>query len=117
MGTKKFFKRVGRNLQRTTGEFTKQTGRAAGAILGAAAGKAILSGLTAAAPVAEEAAPALLMLKTGGFIPGPRNKPTLAILHGQESVIPAGVKVTKHQKKVIQSNKRKQKKLGNFVYG
>jgi len=114
MGTKKFFKRVGRNIQRTGGEFTKQAGKAAGGILGAAAGKQILAGLTAAAPVAEEAAP-LLLLKTGGFIPGPRNKPRFAILHGQESVIPSNAKVTKHQKKVIASNKRKQK-AGTFIY-
>lgn len=117
MGPKKFFKKVGRNLQRTGGALTTSAGKSLGGVLGAAAGKAILSGLTTAAPVAEEAAPALLMLRTGGFIPGPRHKPTLAILHGQESVIPAGVKVTKYQKKVIQSNKRKQKKLGSFVYG
>ena len=114
MTTKKFFKKVGRNLQRTTGEFTKQAGRAAGGILGAAAGKAILSGLTAAAPEAAEAAP-LLLLKTGGYIPGPRNKAVPAILHGGERVLPYGVKATKYQKKVIASNKRKQK-MGSFVY-
>jgi hypothetical protein len=115
MAVKKFFKRVGRNLQQTSGEFTKQAGRAAGGILGAAAGKALLSGIATYGPEVAETAP-LLALSTGGFIPGPRHKPRLAILHGQESVIPAGVKVTKYQKKVIQSNKRKQK-AGTFVYG
>lgn len=116
MGTKKFFKKVGRNLQRTGGALTTSAGKSLGGVLGAAAGKAILSGLTTAAPVAEEAAPALLMLSTGGFIPGPRHKAVPAILHGGERVLPYGVKATKYQKKVIASNKRKQKKLGNFVY-
>lgn len=114
MGTKKFFKRVGRNLQQTSGELTKQAGRAAGGILGAAAGKALLSGLTASAPEMAEAAP-LLLLKTGGYIPGPRNKTRFAILHGQETVLPANAKVTKAQKSIIASNKNK-KKLGSFVY-
>jgi hypothetical protein len=118
MGTKKFFKRVGRNIQRTGGELTRATGKGIGGVLGAAAGQQILAGLTAAAPEVAEAAP-LLLLKTGGFIPGPRNKPTFAILHGQETVIPANAKVTKHQKKVIASNKRNAKKgcgCNKFVY-
>jgi len=118
MAVKKFFKKVGRNLQRTGGELTKSTGKGIGGVLGAAVGSKILAGLTAAEPVAIEAAP-LLALKTGGFIKGPRHKPTFAILHGQETVIPAGVKVTKHQKKVIASNKRNAKKecsCHKFVY-
>ena len=114
MGTKKFFKKVGRNLQRTGGALTTSAGKSLGGVLGAAAGKAILSGLTTAAPVAEEAAP-LLLLKTGGYIAGPRNKPRLAILHGGESVIPANAKITKKQKSVIASNKKKQR-MGSFVY-
>lgn len=115
MGTKKFFKKVGRNIQRTGGALTTSAGKSLGGVLGAAAGKSIVSALTAAAPELEASAP-LLLMSTGGFIPGPRHKPKLAILHGQESVIPANAKVTKHQKKIIQSNKRKQK-LGTFVYG
>jgi hypothetical protein len=114
MGPKKFFKKVGRNLQRTGGALTTSAGKSLGGVLGAAAGKAILSGLTTAAPVAEEAAP-LLLLKTGGYIPGPRNKPRLAILHGGEHVIPANSKATKAQKAIIASNKNK-KKMGSFVY-
>lgn len=113
MTAKTFFKKVGRGLQRGTQALTTQAGKAAGSVLGAAAGKAILSGLTAAEPAAE-AAP-LLMLKTGGYIRAPRNKAVPAILHGGERVLPYGVKATKHQKKVIASNKRKQK-LGKFVY-
>jgi len=114
MAVKKFFKKVGRNLQRTGGEITRSTGKGIGGVLGAAVGSRILAGLTAAAPVAAEAAP-LLLLSSGGFIKGPRHKPTFAILHGQETVIPANAKVTKHQKKVIASNKRKQK-AGTFIY-
>ena len=83
--------------------------------MGAAAGKAILSGLTAAEPVAAEAAPALLMLKTGGYINLPRNKTRYAILHGGETVLPANAKATKAQKAIIASNKNK-KKMGSFVY-
>jgi hypothetical protein len=118
MAVKKFFKKVGRNIQRTGGALTTGAGKSFGGVLGAAAGQRLLAGLTAAAPVAEEAAP-LLLLKTGGFIPGARHKPTFAILHGQETVIPANAKVTKHQKKVIASNKRNAKKecgCHKFVY-
>ena len=118
MGTKKFFKKVGRNIQRTGGALTTSAGKSLGGVLGAAAGKAILSGLTTAAPVAEEAAP-LLLLKTGGYIRAPRNKAVPAILHGGERVLPYGVKATKYQKKVIATNKRNAKKecgCHNFVY-
>jgi hypothetical protein len=114
MAVKKFFKKVGMNLQRTGGALTTSAGKGLGGVLGAAAGRQILAGLTTAAPIAEESAP-LLLLKTGGYIPVPRNKPRLAILHGGESVIPANAKVTKAQKAVIASNKNK-KKLGSFVY-
>ena len=114
MGTKKIFKRIGRNLQRTGGALTTSAGKSLGGVLGAAAGKAILSGLTTAAPVAEEAAP-LLLLKTGGYINVPRNKTRFAILHGGETVLPANAKATKKQKSVIASNKKKQK-MGSFVY-
>lgn len=114
MGTKKFFKKVGRNIQRTGGALTTSAGKGLGGVLGAAAGKSIVSALTAAAPEAAEAAP-LLLLKTGGYIPGPRNKPRFAILHGGESVLPANAKITKTQKAIIASNKNK-KKMGSFVY-
>ena len=119
MAVKKFFKKVGRNIQRTGGELTRATGKGIGGVLGAAAGQQILAGLTAAAPVAEEAAPALLMLKTGGYIRAPRNKAVPAILHGGETILPYGVKATKKQKSVIASNKRNAKKgcsCNKFVY-
>tara|TARA_R110002126_G_scaffold171529_1_gene320305 strand:- start:50 stop:394 length:345 start_codon:yes stop_codon:yes gene_type:complete len=113
MGTKKLLKKIGRNIQAGGGQLVRSAGRGAGAVLGAAAGKAILSGIATYGPeVAEGAA---IALKTGGYIAGPRNKPRLAILHGGESVIPANAKVTKKQKSVIASNKKKQK-MGSFVY-
>ena len=117
MGTKKIFKRIGRNLQRTGGALTTSAGKSLGGVLGAAAGKAILSGLTTAAPVAEEAAP-LLLLKTGGYIPGPRNKPIPAILHGSEYVLPANAKPTKKQKAIVAKNKAKASSCSchKFVY-
>jgi hypothetical protein len=110
MGPKKFFKRVGRNLQQTSGEFTKQAGKAAGSVLGAAAGKALLSGIATYAPEA-----AVVALKTGGYIRAPRNKTRYAILHGGETVLPANAKVTKAQKSIIASNINK-KNMGSFVY-
>jgi len=114
MGTKKFFKRVGRNIQRTGGALTTSAGKSLGGILGAAAGRQILAGLTAAAPVAEEAAP-LLLLKTGGYIRAPRNKKVPAILHGSEYVLPANAQPTKKQKSIVAKNRQKQR-MGSFVY-
>jgi len=117
MGTKKFFKKVGRNLQRTGGALTTSAGKSLGGILGAAAGKAILSGLTTAAPFAEEAAP-LLLLKTGGRVSGGRNKPVPVILHGSEYILPANAKPTKKQKAIVAKNKTKSKGCSchKFVY-
>ena len=118
MAVKKFFKKVGRNIQRTGGELTTGAGKSLGGVLGAAAGRQILAGLTTAAPVAEEAAPALLMLSTGGYIPGPRNKPVPAILHGSEFVLPANAKPTKKQKAIVAKNRAKSKGCSchKFVY-
>ena len=102
MGAKTFFKKVGRGLQSASGQFTNAVGRGAGQVLGSAAAKYAL-----------EAAP-LLLLKTGGYVKGSRNKAVPAILHGGETILPFGVKATKKQKAVIASNKRKQKQ-GKFV--
>ncbi len=107
MGTKKFFKRVGRNLQQTAGEFTKQAGKAAGGVVGAAAGRAMLSGLATYGPeVAEGAA---IALKTGGRIPGGRNKPVMFYGHGSEYILPANAKPTKKQKAIVAKNRAKSK--------
>lgn len=102
MGAKTFFKKVGRGLQSGTGQFTNAAARGAGQVLGSAAAKYAL-----------EAAP-LLMMKTGGYVKGPRNKAVPAILHGGETILPFGVKATKKQRAVIASNKRKSK-AGKFV--
>lgn len=109
MTAKSFFKRVGRNIQRTGGELTRSAGKAAGGVLGGAVAKSLLSSLTAAAPEAAEAAP-LLMLSTGGFVKGPRKRAVPAILHGSEYVLPHNAKPTKKQKAIVASNKKKQKK-------
>jgi len=113
MAVKKFFKKVGRNIQQTSGEFTKQAGRAAGGILGAAAGKALLSGIATYGPeVAEGAA---IALKVGGRVPGSRNKPIHFIGHGSEYILPSNAKPTKGQKAIVAKNRQKQK-MGSFVY-
>ena len=114
MPAKKLFKKIGRNIQAGGGQLVRAAGRGAGGILGAAAGRQILAGLTTAAPVAEEAAP-LLLLKTGGRIPGGRNKPVNFIGHGSEYILPSNAKPTKKQKSIVASNKKKQK-MGSFVY-
>ena len=58
---------------------------------------------------------ALLPFKTGTSVRGSRKTAHLAILHGGEHVLPANVKMTKHQEAVIRSNKLK-KKMGSKVY-
>jgi len=102
MGTKKFFKRVGRNIQGAIGEGSKSFGKAVGGVLGAQA-----------ATYAVEAAPALLAFKTGGRIPGPRNRAIHILAHGQEHILPAGVKLTQGQRNAIAKNKQLQK-VGKF---
>lgn len=101
MGPKKFFKKVGRGVQSTIGEASKSFGKGAGAVLGATA-----------ANYALEAAP-LLLMKTGGYVPGSRNIARKAILHGGETVLPYGVKPTKQQRDAIDKN-LKLKRLGKF---
>jgi hypothetical protein len=116
MTIKSFFKKVGRGAQRGVGQLTNAAGKAAGGILGAAAGKAILSGIASYGP--EVAEGAVIALKTGGRVPGGRNKPVPAILHGSEYILPANAKPTKAQKKVVAKNRAKAKKgcgCHNFV--
>lgn len=103
MGATSFFKKVGRGLQRGAGEFTNAVGKGAGSVLGGAAMKYAL-----------QAAP-LMVMRTGGHIPGKRNKAVPIIAHGSEYVLPANAKPTKKQKAIVASNKRKQKKGVNFV--
>lgn len=103
MGPKSFFKKVGRGLQSGAGQFTNAVGRGAGSVLGSAAAKAAL-----------EAAP-LMLLKTGGRVPGKKNKAVPIIAHGNEYVLPANAKPTKKQRAIVASNKQKQKKGIKFV--
>ena len=109
MGPKKLFKKIGRNIQAGGGQLVRAAGRGAGGVLGAAAGKAILSGIATYGPeVAEEAAP-LLLLKTGGRVPGGRNKPVNFVGHGSEYILPANAKPTKAQKAIVAKNRAKSK--------
>jgi hypothetical protein len=110
MTIKGMFKKVGRSIQAGGGELVKAAGKGAGSVLGAAAGRQILSGLATYGPEAAETA---VMLKTGGRIPGGRNKPVHFIGHGSEYILPANVKPTKAQKAVVAKNRKKQR----FVRG
>ena len=101
MGTKKIFKRIGRNIQSSLGEASKSFGKGVGGVLGSAAGQYAL-----------EAAP-LLLMNTGGYVPGCRNCARKAILHGGETVLPHGVKPTKQQRDAIDKNLKLQR-LGRF---
>ena len=101
MPAKKFFKKVGRGVQSAIGEGAKSVAKGAGTVLG-----------TAAAKYALEAAP-LLLMKTGGYVPGSRNMARKAILHGGETVLPYGVNPTKQQRNAIDKNLKLQR-LGKF---
>jgi len=101
MTAKSFFKKVGRNIQSASGQFTKAVGGAAGGVLG----KQLMTSALEAAP--------LMLLKTGGAVKGKRDKKVPAILHGGEFVLPYGIKPTKAQKSAVAKNKREQK-LGKF---
>ena len=113
MTIKSFGRKFVHGIEHAGDSLAKASGKAAGSILGGAAANSLMGYMSAAAPVAAEAAP-MLLLKTGGYVKGSRNKPVTAILHGGERVLPYGVKATKYQKKVIASNKRKQR-AGTFV--
>ena len=76
MSPTSFFKKVGRGLQRGAGEFTNAVGKGAGSVLGGAAMKYAL-----------QAAP-MMVMRTGGHIPGKRNKAVPIIAHGSEYVLP-----------------------------
>lgn len=110
MSPTSFFKKIGRGLQSGAGKFTNAVGGAAGQVIGKAAGKQLLSSL---ATQAEEGA--VMALKTGGRVPGGRNKPVMFVGHGSEYILPANAKPTKKQKSIVSKNKKKQK-LGSFVY-
>ena len=114
MAVKKLFKKLGKNIQAGGGQLVRGAGRAAGSVLGAAAGKAALNALATYGPEAAEGA-AIVALKTGGKIPGGRNKPVHFIGHGSEYILPSNAKPTKAQKAIVAKNRQKQK-MGSFVY-
>jgi hypothetical protein len=64
ISAKKFFNKVGSGIDKGVGEFAKGVGKAAGSVLGSAAGKY----------VAEAAPLALMAFKTGGKVKGKKNK-------------------------------------------
>ena len=103
MTIKGIFKKVGRGLQSGAGQLTNAAGKAAGGVLGSAAAKYAL-----------EAAP-LMLMQTGGHIPGRRNKAVPIVAHGSEYVLPANAKPTMKQKAIVASNKKKSKKEIKFV--
>ena len=98
MTAKSFFKKIGRSIQSGAGQLTRAAGGAAGAVLGKAAGTALL-----------DAAPALLAFKTGGRVPGKKGKALKILAHGGEYVLPMNVKATKKQIAVVRKNTSKKK--------
>jgi len=52
---------------------------------------------------------ALLPFEDGGYVKAPKGKGVPALLHGQEFVLPAGVKPTKSQRKAVKAKKAKRK--------
>lgn len=110
MGAKSFLKKVGRGLQSGASQFTNAASKGAGQIIGAGLAKYALE----AAPYALDAAP-LMLMQTGGHIPGRRHKAVPIIAHGNEYVLPANAKPTKKQKAIVASNKKKAKKGLKFV--
>ena len=52
----------------------------------------------------------LIPFRNGGRVPGARGKPKKILAHGQEYVLPVGVKPTKAQKRAVAYRKSKSKK-------
>ena len=59
------------------------------------------------AQVAGDVAMGALLLKTGGRVPGKKNKAVRAIVHGGEYMLPVGVKPTKKQVEQVKKLKIK----------
>ena len=74
------------------------------------AGKITGGVLSSVGKVAGGIGGALLPFKHGGKVMAPKNKPVPAILHGQEYVLPVGIKPTKAQVKAVAMLKRDAKK-------
>ena len=108
-----FFKKIGRGLQKGVGNFVSSAGSELGKVTGGAIGAL---GVAKFLPVAEEVAEVapLAVFKTGGRVKGKRGSAIKIIAHAGETVLPLNAKPTKSQKRVIASNKRKQKKGVKF---
>ena len=105
MTAKSFFKKIGRSIQSGAGQLTRAAGGAAGAVLGKAAGTALL-----------DAAPALLAFKTGGRVPGKKGKSLKILAHGGVNVLPVNVKPTKAQKAAVKKINLKKNNLSIIIY-
>ena len=89
----------GANIGKSLGGLGGKKGRRIGGKLGGAVGKVGGTILGAGLPFA-----------TGGRVNAPKNKPVKAILHGQEYVLPVGIKPTQSQIKAVAMLKRDAKK-------
>ena len=67
------------------------------------------------AEVGTDLALGALLLKTGGRVPGKKNKAIKAIVHGGEFMLPVGVKPSKKQIEQVKKIKLKAKKNIKFV--
>jgi hypothetical protein len=99
-GAKRFFRKVGNSIGKAGSSLINEAGKATGKVVGGAVG----AGIVEYAPLA------LTAFKTGGLIRAPKGRPVPILAHGQEYVLPVGVKPTKAQKKAVAQNKRKAKK-------
>ena len=91
-------------------EFGSMAGKALGGLAGKK-GRRIGSKLgSKIGGIAGTAGGAFLPFKTGGKVMAPKNKPVPAILHGQEYVLPVGIKPTKAQVQAVKKIKLDAKK-------
>jgi len=100
MGPKRFFRKVGNSIGRASSSAINEVGKQAGKVVGGAVGSSIV----------EYAPLALTAFETGGLIRAPRGRPVPILAHGQEYVLPVGVKPTKAQKQAVAQNKKRAKK-------
>ena len=90
---------IGSGIGKTLDRLAGKKGRRIVAKLGGSIGK-IGGGIAEAS---------LIPFKNGGRVNAPKNKPVPAILHGQEYVLPVGIKPTKAQVQAVAMNKRNMK--------
>jgi len=93
----KFFKKIGRGVQKGVGNFVSEAGKVSGGL----AAKAGADFLMAGPEIAEVAPGAVAAYKTGGRIKGKRGSAVKIIAHAGETVLPLNATPTKSQKRVI----------------